>query len=118
MPLQMIPLRAKLNNLFYLIKAIRFGKGKELFNVMELMRSVKEHHKRQLIELAETNEKLANDPTVDNNNMIRVMIISLALKTVRLILMVFNFAYFIGMGWLILCHTIDRLQHYHMSHAN
>jgi hypothetical protein len=94
-----------------LIKGIRFGKGKELFNVTELMKSVKDYHKRHLIDLAENNEKLANDPTVDNNNMMMVMITSLALNTVRLILMVFNFAYFIGMGWLILCHTIDRIQH-------
>lgn len=94
-----------------MIKGIRFGKGKELFNVTELMKSVKDIHKRHLIDLAENNEKLANDPTVDNNNMMMVMITSLALNTVRLILMVFNFAYFIGMGWLILCHTIDRIQH-------
>ena len=31
------------------------------------------------------------------------MAISLGLKTIKLIVMILNFSYFIGMGWLIMC---------------
>ena len=108
-PLQLISIKARLNNLFYLIKVIRFVKGKELFNIMELMKNVKEYNKEKLMNL---DEHIANDPTIDNNNMKQVMFISLALRTVRLILMIFNFAYFIGMGWLVILSTISRIYHY------
>ena len=111
-PLQLIPIRARLNNLFYLIKIIRFVKGKELFNIMELMKNVKEYNKEKLMYL---DEKIANDPTIDNNNMKQVMFTALALKTLKLILMIFNFAYFIGMGWLVIVSTIARIHHYSSS---
>lgn len=47
-PLQLISIKARLNNLFYLIKVIRFVKGKELFNIMELMKNVKEYNKEKI----------------------------------------------------------------------
>jgi hypothetical protein len=37
------------------------------------------------------------------------MFISLGLRTLRLILMIFNFAYFIGMGWLVIVMTLSRI---------
>jgi hypothetical protein len=54
---------------------------------------------------------MANDPTVDNNKMVQMIFISLMLKTLKLINMIINFCYFIGMGWLIMCRVIQSVKH-------
>ena len=52
---------------------------------------------------------MANDNTVDNNKMVQIMAISLALKTFKLIIIIMNFSYFIGMFWLTMCNTIQDI---------
>ena len=52
---------------------------------------------------------MANDHTVDNNKMVQIMAISLALKTSKLIIIIMNFSYFIGMLWLTMCNTIQDI---------
>lgn len=52
---------------------------------------------------------MANDNTVDNNKMVQIMAISLALKTFKLIIIIMNFSYFIGMLWLTMCNTIQDI---------
>ena len=39
----------------------------------------------------------------DNNKMAQTMAISFFLKTLKIVIVIVNFSYFIGMGWLILC---------------
>ena len=39
------------------------------------------------------------------------MAISLALKTFKLIIIIMNFSYFIGMLWLTMCNTIQDIYH-------
>ena len=45
------------------------------------------------------------------------MAISLGLKTIKLIVMILNFSYFIGMGWLIMCKTVEDIQLHHRSQS-
>lgn len=49
---------------------------------------------------------LANDFDKDNNNIGIILAISNILKTLRLIVLLFNFSYFIGMSWIIICTSI------------
>ena len=110
-PFPLIKLPKERQNLFFLIKAMRVFRGLEKLNVPEIMKSVKEHYKLQLIELGASNPGLADDPTIDNNKMGHIIFISMALRTFKLILLIFNVSYFIGMSWLILCINIYTERH-------
>lgn len=44
--------------------------------------------------------------------MILIVAISLTLKTVKLVILLFNFSYFIGMGWLIMCKVVNDIYAY------
>lgn len=61
--------------------------------------------------MEKTNPGLANDSTVDNNNMVKLILIALMLKTLKLINMILNFCYFIGLGWLIMCRVVQSVMH-------
>ena len=60
--------------------------------------------------MIDTNSKFKDDMIEDHNKIQFTMAISLFLKAIKLILIIANFTYFIGMGWLILCKTIDDLR--------
>lgn len=75
------------------------------------MKKVKKKFSKDIEKMEKYNPQLANDPTVDNNKMVQMIFISLMLKTLKLINMIINFCYFIGMGWLIMCRVIQSVRH-------
>lgn len=77
-------------------------------NVPEIMRNVKEYYKNRLLELEKENPRLADDSTIDNTKMKDIIFISLTLKTLKLILSIFNFAYFTAMFWMIMCISLEE----------
>ena len=50
---------------------------------------------------------MANDPSVDNNKMAYIMFVSHLLKTLKLIFIILNISYFVGLGWLTMCRIIE-----------
>ena len=78
-------------------------RGLEYLDVPEIIKQVKTHYQEKLVALEKINPRLADDTTLDNNKMESVIIISMALRTFKLILLIFNFSFYIGMSWLILC---------------
>ena len=46
---------------------------------------------------------MADNFFIDNNNIKTILYINQFLKSLRLIALVFNFSFFIGMGWIIMC---------------
>ena len=58
---------------------------------------------KEMYHLINTNSKKAEDQKEDRNKITLIMRINLCLKTFRLILVIINFSYFIGMSWLIIC---------------
>ena len=44
---------------------------------------------------------------VDSNKMMQIMAITLFLRTLKLLILIVNFSYFIGMGWYLMCQTIQ-----------
>lgn len=44
---------------------------------------------------------------IDNNKMMQIMSITLFLRTLKLVILIVNFSYFIGMGWYLMCLTIQ-----------
>ena len=50
---------------------------------------------------------MANNFYIDNNNIKIILYIKLFLKSLRLIFLVFNFSFFIGMGWILMCKCYE-----------
>jgi hypothetical protein len=108
LPLPMLKIHMGLQTKFYLVKTIRLFRGMRDLNVPDIMKNVKEYYKNKLLELEKENPRLADDSTVDNTKMKDIIFISLSLKTFKLILSIFNFSFFLGMGWLLLCITLEE----------
>lgn len=67
---------------------------------------------KHIKEFSEKHPDIAEDPTIDNNKMMQIMAITLFLRTLKLVLLIVNFSYFIGMGWFIMCQTIQNFTIY------
>ena len=63
---------------------------------------------KHIKEFSENHPEIAEDPMIDNNKMMQIMAITLFLRTLKLVLLIVNFSYFIGMGWYIMCQTIQN----------
>jgi hypothetical protein len=72
------------------------------------MKGVKKYYQNKLIEDVKQNPKLADDCTIDHTKIFDIIVLSLTLRTLRLILMIWNFSFFIGMGWLLLCVSLEE----------
>mmetsp|Transcript_26418 Transcript_26418/g.40331 ORF Transcript_26418/g.40331 Transcript_26418/m.40331 type:complete len:286 (-) Transcript_26418:1043-1900(-) len=84
---------------------IRLVKGFSLFDVPKMMAVIKMMFQKNLLYIVENDEELANNREIDNNNIEAVLIISYFLKIFKLILVIANITYLIGMGWFILCEA-------------
>ena len=87
---------------------MRCLKGLREIDVNKFMKVVKEYYKTSLIDMVEHDPKLADDSTCDHTKQKDIIFISLTLRTLKLILMIFNFSFFIGMGWLLICVTLEE----------
>ena len=90
-------------NLLYFIKLIRLSRGMELLNVHKLMCHIKNFYKEYTLKLLRDDPLRGMNRAVDNNKMTQIMVFSFILRLIRIIINIFSFAYFIGMGWLCLC---------------
>ena len=63
---------------------------------------------KNIKEFAEKYPEIAEDPMIDSNKMMQIMGITLFLRTLKLVILIVNFSYFIGMGWYIMCQTIQN----------
>ena len=70
-------------NLFYIIKFIRFKKGIEIFDVAQVMDYVKHRQMRRMQKYVENNDQRANDRFSDNTHIGDILLLSYALKTAR-----------------------------------
>ena len=95
--------------LFYLIKIIRLYTGIQIFDVPTMMEKLKYFNKRKIDAIIKNDKLLANDITVDNNNVTAMLIINFLIKIFKLILIIINISYFLGFFWYILCDLSSRL---------
>lgn len=105
-PLQYIYLPMNSQRIFYLIKCYRLKRGLKEANVHVIMSFIKNTYMERIKKFAENNPDIAKDPVIDNNKMMQIMMITLLLRTLKLVILIMNFSYFIGMGWFIMCQTI------------
>ena len=76
------------------------------------MRFVKNYYNRRLLNFIQQNPEEANYcSTVDNNKLIHLLTFSLFFKTLKLLIIIFNFGFFIGILWLVFCELNFEMQH-------
>ena len=52
---------------------------------------------------------MAEDQISDHNNIDLIMKIRFGLKIIKLLIIIFNLSYFVGMGWLLFCEISSRV---------
>ena len=61
-----------------------------------------------------TERKIKNDPNVgedtinDHNNIEEIMFTGYTLKTLKLVIIIFNLSYFLGLVWIIFCKLTEK----------
>ena len=93
--------RHELIKLFYLVKIVRMARGIELFEGSAFMGAVKTLAQRRMEKQIEEDPIFAEDYINDHTNIERLLFISYGIKTIKLIILIMNISYFVGMIWLI-----------------
>jgi len=102
--------------LFYIIKTVRVLNGFKLFNVNDMFVRIKKASQSRMQRKIDSDERLKDDMDEDHNQIENLMIINYMLKTFRLIIIIVNIAFFIGMFWLIYCEvTMNLVKEWHES---
>jgi len=93
--------------LFYLIKLIRLIRGIELLDVQKIMVHVRAYQKDKLEKFS---QQYKNNPdrATGRNGLGEMITVSYILRTMRMVIDILSFSYFLGMGWLILCRILDH----------
>lgn len=107
--LPLLPLHLMLNEwiipdkMFFFIKCIRVFTVIKAFDVQVIYQIAIEYvKKRKLIKMAE-NPLIADDTSIDHNCVELLLYFKYFLKFFKLIIMISNISYFLGMSWLIFC---------------
>ncbi len=66
--------------------------------------------------MIKTNYKLAEDMDQDNNQIENLMIVNYLLKTFKLIIIIINISFFLGMFWLIYCDVTMNITRAYQAH--
>lgn len=85
----------------------RIIKGFNIFDVPNIMEKVKAHYQEQLQNLVKEKPELANDINADNNSIEEVLQISYSLRILKLVVIILNISYLIGLMWLIMCDCMN-----------
>ena len=73
------------------------------------MYNIKKINKEYVNRRIQRNPELANDTTHSNSNVSLIMMIGFVLRTVKLMITVASFSYFIGMGWILPTSSLTLL---------
>lgn len=95
----------KFCRLMYFIKLIRLYRGLQLLNIRVFMNHIKQFTYSRLEKIIDENPDLANSKTQDSAHIIKIMLTSYIVSTLKLIIISSSMSYFIGMFWYIYCDT-------------
>lgn len=93
----------ELVKLFYLLKILRTTRGIQIFDSNIFMATIQKFSQQRMERLIREDLKLGEDTLKDHNNFNTMIFISYGVKTLKLIILIFNVSFFIGMVWLIYC---------------
>jgi hypothetical protein len=88
---------------------MRIRKGYQIIDVPSIMKVVKIYYQNKMTYLINNNKKLANNFYVDNNHIGQQLAIKLLLSLFKMVFILFNFSYFIGMTWIIILKILKDI---------
>ena len=94
--------------LFYLLKIIRLKRGLKVFDVNAWIRALKRRKEAGLKRLLDQHPELGEDNSKDMNGIDNMLYCGFVLKAFKLVIIIFNFSYFLGMLWYIVSDIIER----------
>jgi hypothetical protein len=94
--------------LFYLIKCYRLKQGLNVFDVQTWMKKLKDWKKAKLIKDCEEKPDIGEDIINDHNGITEIVQVNYCLRTFKLIIIIFNISYFLGMLWFIFADIVER----------
>jgi len=97
-----------------MIKVFRILKAIKKFNVGYLMAKIKKHTISQIEKEIERNPTIGEDTVTDHNNIEYLLKIGYALKIFKLVLVILNTSYFVGIIFLIIADVSITLA-YHLG---
>ena len=97
----------------FTIKCIRIIDGLRLFRVNKFMGTVRVLFKKWMMYKIEHDPSIEHNNTIDHNNIELLLKINYSLKTLKLVVQIFNVTYFLACFWFIYCEIIDS---YLVSH--
>ena len=101
-PLQYLNLGG-FESLLYLIKMMRMATGFKLFRIRKMIQTIELKNRKNILHIIETDEELANNMVLDNNNITSMVMINFTLKIIKLVIVIMNISYFLGFFWYIYC---------------
>ena len=110
-PLQMVFNKYTGSNykLLYVIKVLRIIKVFKVVSIKTLTDAIKEYYKQDLDNKVKNNLDIANDINENHTNIEKILWISNLLKTLKLVIILFNTSYFVGIVWYIFCDLFTQL---------
>jgi hypothetical protein len=110
--LPLIPFNAlfsfRYSRLLFLVKCLRLLETFEMLDTGAFMRRIKKVYEKRLDKICE-DPKLAEDTVLDQNKILTIIMIGYIFKTVKLIIIIFQVSYFLGIGYYIYCDVTDDL---------
>ena len=101
-PLQIFFLGTGFSNYFYLIKMYRIKNGLEIFHVQNMTRIIREIVARRTLKKIKEDNNIGEDTINDHNNIEGLLFTSYILKTIKIMLVISNITYFLGVLWIVL----------------
>ena len=90
--------------LFLVIKCIRLKKGLLMIEARTIMKHVKHFYQSRLQQMIDSEDPRADSSLEDQTKIKQILIIRYAISTFRLIVLILNTSYFLGIFWYILCN--------------
>ena len=100
---ELIKFEGGYERLFYLIKIIRIGKGLVIFTTQNIMSVFKNYYLKKVKNIIKNDPARANNMLEDNNNITTLLMIYYAVQITRLVLIILNVSFFLGIFWYITC---------------
>ena len=95
--------------LLFLLKVIRVINAMKVLDVQTIFEGIQSIQRKNSIKMIKKDPIFGEDTSQDHNNVEKLLKIKYCLRTLKLILIILNFSYFLGMFWLIISSQVHTL---------
>ena len=71
-----------------------------------MMNFVKRYHAKDIMKKIDKNPSLATNLYIDSNKIEELLVLSYILKIFKLVIIIMNLSYVVGVFWLVLCEAV------------